>query len=120
MSICEIKLKNVSLFLITTNKMSNVTFTYSLSSSDETNMEPFYKSTTSAVKQKFIDVAAKNLAYDGGVIGNAMLQPLDKDTYAEPFVLSKNWGSCPTTPIKKIREYPVSEKVFRVLYRATK
>ena len=83
-------------------------------------MEPLYKSTTSAVKQSFINPAAKNVAYNGGVIGNAVLHPLDKDTYAEPVVSSKNWGSCPTTPIKKIDEYPVSEKVFRVLYRARK
>ena len=71
-------------------------------------METYCKSTT-PIKQKYIDNAAQNA-----------LQQLDKDTYTEPVVLSKNWGSCPTTPIKKIHEYPVSEKVFRVLYRARK
>ena len=72
-------------------------------------MEPYSKSTT-PIKQKYIDNAAQNV----------VVESLDKDTYAEPVVSSKNWGSCPTTPIKKIDEYPVSEKVFRVLYRARK
>jgi len=93
--------------------MPIVTFSYSISSSDGVDMEPFYKSTTSAIKQKFI-----NIAHNNAVIGNPVLQPIDKKEYAEPFIpfyLTNNWNNH-RRPIKQVFDYPDSNKVFRVLH----
>ena len=98
--------------------MPIVNFSYSISSSEGT-VEPSCKSTTSAIKQKFINTAAQNVAC--GIIGNALLQPLDKREYVQPFVpyLLNNWGNH-RLPIQQVYDYPNSDTVARLLRNSKK
>ena len=89
--------------------MPTVSFSY---------MDRLYEPTASAVKLTFMAIASKNVAYDGGSIGNAVLQPLDKEEYVLPFVPFK-WSDHISPPIQQVYDYPDAYKVER-LFRQSK